>query len=100
MKYPRSLCLKLLTIGVYYDESNRKVFFSELFKSVDLQQLSCTFLEEKVVSNNFVTDSKNCSNAVLVVFSKKFIEFSEKMLELQDIEEFSDWNLAAEKEKA
>ena len=54
------------------NENNRKTFFAELFQTIDLHQLSSTFLEENVIRHQFARESIFCLNAVLDVFSEKF----------------------------
>ena len=56
------------------DEETRKIYFAKLFQLMNLDNLTCKYLEKTIMTNGLVKDSNPCLNAVLAVFSKKFRE--------------------------
>ena len=55
-----------------YDQANRKSEFSRLFLLLNLNKLSCDYLQDVVAFDPLVKENNNCLNAVMSAFAKQF----------------------------
>ena len=69
---------KALTNWIRHDQTNQKVDLLEVLLMVDLQKLSCDFLEDVVANDPLIQKNADCLNAVMSAITKKFKEMRQK----------------------
>ena len=63
---------------IEFDVNSRKQDFAELFRRIELDQISPTYLEIQVASNSHVKEDVQCLNLVMSAISQQFKELRKK----------------------